>query len=144
MKFNDIPPHISDILPRVGDDENVVPLFHLDYYDGVLTGIITIADEHYLALVPYYNCRDVCLVFKLNPDETDQFLKNHKAFQEYVGYHTDYFKNASEDYVRYHGMSLKPVTEWDKFYKNPEYQKDTQEDILQNREIDGWTPNPFL
>ena len=155
MKFIDIPPHVTELDPPPPffwneirkkynidhDEEGIVPLYHLNYYDGPLSAMIRCGDKYFYSEVIYYMERIWWASWELTEDELQLITARHKLFQDNVGMHTDYFQDAEGNWTTTLGCD-KPVEMHDNYYKNttlPEvdYRKITE------REIFGVHYSPF-
>jgi hypothetical protein len=128
MKLSDIPKHITELNPpwfshvfsRVHGQhasiEDIKPLFHLDYYDGPLSGIFKCFDRVFYAKVVYAEDRKYWVAWELTPEQAEIELANHALFQKHVGTHTDYSIDDEGEVSRQIGAT-RPQAEWDKFYK---------------------------
>lgn len=136
MKFDEIPPHITEKLVMLGDP---TPLWHLDYWDGPLSGIILLNDDKtrlYYARPTYPDFRESWVVWELTPEEQLHELRAHTEFVRWVGSGTTYHVlNGRRSVGKTH-----PQEQWHNFYENPEWRKPRHYDV---RDILGWVNNPF-
>lgn len=155
MKISDIPSHVLELDPpyftheyfeKFGSDpdpvdDEVTPLFHLNYYDGPLSGIV-VRNNHYFYVQPIYS-EDRCwwAAWELTPEETQTVLAEHELFEKYVGLHTTYTKNSQGKYVR-DLNTVKPQESWEKYYKNDQIVK-ANYNLVKSRDIFGILENPF-
>ena len=152
MKLSDIPPHIADLSPpwfhhviskmsgRHSDNEDVKPLFHLNYYDGPLSGIVKCFDRHYYVKAVYPEDRKYWVAWELTPAQAEIELAAHALFQEHVGTHTDYAIDAEGEVSRKVGAT-RPQEEWDLFYKAKKKRIDYK--AIEATDFFGVLLNPF-
>jgi hypothetical protein len=152
VKLSDIPPHIADLSPpwfhhviskmsgRHSDNEDVKPLFHLNYYDGPLSGIVKCFDRHYYVKAVYPEDRKYWVAWELTPAQAEIELAAHALFQEHVGTHTDYAIDAEGEVSRKVGAT-RPQEEWDLFYKAKKKRIDYK--AIEATDFFGVLLNPF-
>ena len=152
MKLSDIPPHIADLSPpwfhhvtnkmcgRHSCSEDVKPLFHLDYYDGPLSGIFICFDRVFYAKAVYPDDRKYWVAWELTPEQATIVSDNHTLFQEHVGTHTDYSIDDEGEVGRQIGTT-RPQAEWDKFYKAEKKRVDYK--AIEAEPFFGVLLNPF-
>jgi hypothetical protein len=128
VKLSDVPKHITELNPpwfshvlsRVhgehSSNADIKPLFHLDYYDGPLSGIFKCFDRVFYAKVVYADDRKYWVAWELTPEQAEIELANHALFQKHVGTHTDYSIDDEGEVSRQIGAT-RPQAEWDLFYK---------------------------
>lgn len=154
MKLTDIPRHVTEINPPWFAHEfskkwgtfpdyfiDMEPQFHLDYYDGPLSGIFKCQGQTFYGKAIYDEERKFWAAWELTEKELSDILERHKAFQEYVGTHTTYKKDENGDWYRSLG-EVKPREGMDRFYKNPDLPKTDFRAIVE-RDIFGILWNPF-
>ena len=149
MKLTDIPPHITEIDPpwffhKVHDgefQEKIIPICHLNYYDGPLSGLFKYNDKYFYCKSVYDDERTYWASWELTEEETKIELDRHELFCKYVGTHNSYYLNSEGDYVRNIGAT-KPQETWDLFYKNKELPELNIKEI-ESRDIFGILLNPF-
>jgi hypothetical protein len=154
MKLSDIPPHVTDINPpwfshkfsaKYGEFPDyfcdMEPQFHLNYYDGPLSGIFKCKGHFYYGKAIYEEDRKFWAAWELSEQELSNILERHKLFQEYVGMHTDYTQDENGDWHRDLGKT-KPREGQERFYKNDSLPK-IDLDAIHAREIFGILWNPF-
>lgn len=150
MKLSDIPPHVTHINPpwffhKVHDgnfQEEIVPLFHSEYYDGPLSGYFKYKDKHFYAKAIYEEDRKYWASWELTEEETKTALDRHDLFCKYVGTHCSYKLNEQGDYIRNLG-AVKPREMHSMFYKNKELPT-VDVKVIENRDIFGVLLNPFM
>lgn len=156
MKYSNIPPHVTELdypmfwksfqdtfKKSIDEYMDIIPLFHLDYYDGPLSGIIRCSDEYFYAHHIYERERTWWVTYHLSHEERDRVLERNRIFCEHVGNHTNYIQNELEDWVRVVG-DTKPQDQWDGFYKNPNLPRGISWEDVKDREIFGVIRNPFM
>lgn len=155
MKLSDVPPHITEMpnhppyfwtayKTAYGEwpqQEEIIPLWHLDYYDGPLSGVVECKGRHFYVRHVYYDDRKWWVAWELTPDEWARELARHEAFEKYVGTHTSYKQNAEGEWNREH--AVKPEAEWRKFYDDKEMPKVDHQKEVETRDIFGLLMNPF-
>lgn len=155
MKLSDIPPHVTNMKPPwfshsyhakykiyAEVDFDVIPLYHLHYWDGPLSGIFRVEDNYFYAKAIYGEMeRRWWAAWELVGDELTKEQERHKLFQQYVGTHTDYFQDENEDWVRGIG-TCKPRESCDIYYKM-ENKPTVDYKQFESREIFGILRNPF-
>lgn len=154
MKLSDIPDHVTDLNPpwfhqefskkyniRIDEDMDVIPAYHLNYYDGPLSGIIKVADRYFYTASIYGEERKWWAVWELTEEELTNEQERHKLFQQYVGTHTDYYKDKDENWTRDVG-TCKPRESCDIYYKM-ENKPCVDYAQVHSREIFGILRNPF-
>jgi len=155
MKLSDIPKHVTEMDPpwfsqefgkKYGYDshlkyEEVTPVFHLDYYDGPLSGIVIFGGHHFYVESIYFEDKCWWASWELTPQELQTALENNRIFEENVGSHTRYFRDEEGDLQR--DLSLvKPQETWGNYYKNDQVPK-VDYNAVKEREIFGILHNPF-
>jgi hypothetical protein len=152
MKLSDVPPHITELSPpwfshvhtRVHGQhshiDDVKPLFHLDYYDGPLSGIVKCFDRHYYVKAVYPEDRKYWVAWELTPEQAEIELANHALFQQHVGTHTDYAIDDEGEVSRKVGAT-RPQEEWDLFYKAKKKRIDYK--AIEATDFFGVLLNPF-
>ena len=100
------------------DDEEDQPdlkmLWHCNYWDGPLSGVALYEGEHVwfeLTDDDDYGDNRVFSLYRLNPEDKEEIFKQHKEFQEAVGYHTDHDPEVHKPY------KCKDKKKFDDFYK---------------------------
>lgn len=154
MKLSDIPKHVTDLKigwlvhKHFGDpnmpEENwyeVTPLFHLNYYDGPLSGVFKFRNKNFYGKAVYPDERTYWAVFELTEQEEKDIFFRHEQFRKHVGNHTTYYKNYEDEWVRVVG-SCHPQGQWEKFYKDETLPKINYAEI-ESREIFALVENPF-
>lgn len=156
MKLSDIPPHVLQVDPplffreytrKFGYDieypeDNIVPLFHLGYYDGPYTGIFKCGEVHFYARALYPDeDRSFWACWELSPSDKEMVLERHKSFQENVGLHTDYVLDDDDYWVVNHVGPVRDKSLWDNFYKNALSAPDWKD--YESRPFFSVVKNPF-
>lgn len=154
MKLTDILPHVTEIDPpwffreyykkyKVHEDdlEDIIPLYNIDYYDGPLSGMFKVHDNYFYGKAIYGEDRKWWACWELAEDELTRELAGHKLFQQYVGTHTDYYKDADDNWTRNIG-TCKPRESCDIYYNMKDKPRVDYEEI-ESREIFGVLRNPF-
>src|SRR6202012_5197767 len=114
-------------LPFKEREKDFEVLWHSNYWDGMLSGVIKMGDREYwiecvldgvCALSPepdvgYVNGRNFAIV-QLTDEQIQELYRRHTDFQESVGRHTDYTKGSRT--LGAHGKDLegyyKRAKEW--------------------------------
>lgn len=154
MKLTDIPPHVTNLNPpwfhqeyykkynsSIDEFIDAVPLYHLNYYDGPLSGIIKVGDHHFYVSSIYGEERKWWAAWELTEEELTKEQERHKLFQQYVGTHTDYHQDENEDWIRDVG-TCKPRESCDIYYKMQDKPRVDYKEI-ESREIFAILRNPF-
>jgi len=152
MKLSDIPKHVTELSPpwfhrmlsRDGQHSNVwdvKPLFHLDYYDGPLSGLFECFGRVFYCKAIYAEDRKYWVAWELTPEQAEIELANHALFQEHVGTHTDYSIDE-EGEVTHQVGATRPRSEWEKFYKAERKRLDYK--AIEAKPFFGVLLNPFL
>jgi len=106
-------------------------LWHSDYYDGPLSGLLLFNEEKYwfkaIDGIPGYSQNYI--VIRLTPEQLNEEEKWHKLFQDHVGSQTDYDENEKRK-----GL-VKPQEMWNKFY---EPRKSYIKLDISNNEVVAW------
>lgn len=156
MKLSEIPPHVTEVeghpesfwtaykaaYGEWPDGEEIKPLWSLNYYDGPLSGIVACRGRHFYVKALYFDDRCWWAAWALTDEEWERTLARHKAFEEHVGLHTNYYEDDNGNLKRDVG-TVKPQEEWDKFYKNPDIPEVGFGGIETDREIFAVLRNPF-
>jgi len=154
MKLSDIPPHITDIDPpyffksyyekyKTPMQELVVkPQYHIDYYDGPLSGIFKVHDNYFYGKAVYPEDRKYWAVWELTEEELTTELARHKLFQQYVGMHIDYHLDEDENWKTDITKVNPDKDEWRKFYDDKTIPT-VNYHAVESREIFGIMHNPF-
>jgi hypothetical protein len=134
-------------LPQI-DEKDIRPLWHNDYYDGPISGILLYQERiHWFQIfldLRTDEAQDLIdhggiasnhhfgryLVLQLSEEQIREETYWHELFQQKVGTHTDYNENRQ----RVLG-ALKPRDLWDEFYEP--YKTRKPEDFSDNM-IVGW------
>jgi len=152
MKLSDVPKHITELNPpwfhhvlsRVhgehSSNADIKPLFHLDYYDGPLSGIFKCFDRVFYAKVVYADDRKYWVAWELTPEQAEIELANYALFQKHVGTHTDYSIDEEGEVSRQIDAT-RPQAEWDLFYKAEKKRIDY--DAIEATDFFGVLLNPF-
>jgi len=130
MKLTDIPQHVTDLNPpylwnayyakykesmQMTDD--VIPMYHLNYYDGPLSGMINVKGRiFYVESIYGEEDRQWWAAWELTEEELKCELARHELFKQHVGSHTEYKLNDDECWVR-KDHDLKPEDDWKNFYE---------------------------
>jgi hypothetical protein len=152
VKLSDVPPHITELNPpwfshvfsrvhgqraQIGD---VKPLFHLDYYDGPLSGIVKCFERVFYCKAVYADDRKYWVAWELTPEQAGYELAAHALFQHHVGTHTDYSIDEEGEVSRQVGAT-RPREEWDLFYKAKKKRVDYKK--IEATDFFGVLLNPF-
>jgi hypothetical protein len=118
-----------DKLPQV--DLNAIRLlWHSDYWDGALTGLLLYEERKYW----FENYDDVestrrrYLIIEISDEHLKEAEYWHELFREKVGTHTDYDENRHRNIG-----ALKPKATWNEFYEP--FQKRVAPDYSENTVI---------
>lgn len=154
MKLSDIPKHIVELKPpwfrqefgkKYSTEKNfeldIEPFFHMDYYDGPLSGVFRYGGRYFYAKSVYGDDRCWWAVWEMTDEETEAELANHRLFEENVGGHTTYVKDEEGCYRRNLGL-VKPRETWDNYYKNKD-KPSADFEAIEKRDIFGIVENPF-
>jgi hypothetical protein len=145
MKLSDVPPHITGLNPPwfhhiySVDSVDIKPLFHLDYYDGPLSGIFRCLDKVFYTKAVYAADRKWWVAWELSSEQSTAILDNHALFQKHVGTHTDYFIDDEGEVSRQVG-AVRPQVEWEKFDSN---RKQIDFEEIEKKPFVGVLRNPF-
>lgn len=92
-------------------------LWHLDYYDGPMSGMLRYRDEE-LWFSTVTEARDFrspwfrrYAIVRLTPEELAEVRSQHELFRRCVGTHTDYDENGTREVG-----ALRPREMWEEFY----------------------------
>jgi hypothetical protein len=152
MKLTDIPPHITDLRPpwfphkfhekyKISCDyDDVEPYFHLNYYDGPLSGIARCKDKYFYCQAIYDEDRHFWASWELTEEELKNVLARYEEFCKWVGDHTTYKQDEEGNWFR--EMGTKSREGMDNFYKNENLPK-IDLAAIQSRDIFGILFNPF-
>lgn len=156
LKLSEIPPHITEApgapepfwnaykaaYGESVEEDDIIPLWHLDYYDGPLSGVVGCKGRYFYVRHCYYLDRHWWVAWALTEDEWARARANHDAFEEHVGDHTSY-RLDDEGVWKACSGNVKPDTHWDKFYKNPNIPKVDYRAEVETRDMFAILRNPF-
>jgi len=155
MKISDVPKHVTELgIPWFshfvyekyklsGYNEGAIPLYHINYYDGPLSGMIRVEDKYfYVESVYGEEERTWWAAWELTEDELTREQARHKLFQQYVGTHCDYVENEDGDWTRDISKCIQDREVWKQYYDMKD--KPTVDyGIVRGRDIFGILRNPF-
>lgn len=156
MKLADIPPHITEVPghPKAfwqayrdaygdsPDEDEIRPLWSLNYYDGPLSGIVICRGKYFYARHLYYMDRKWWAAWELTPDEWEREKANHEAFDKYVGEHTNYVQDEDENWVPNKRAEIRPREGMDAYYKGAHPKVDYSSEV-ETRDMFAILRNPF-
>lgn len=132
--------HAQGVLPPGPQisDRDVRLLWHSDYWDGPLSGMLSYRGEKlWFSLVDQADGLRVAwyrrfAIVRLRPEELADECRWHDLFRQCVGHHTDYDENGRREIGALH-----PATTHDAFYNSPDWLSRGDRDY-RDRACVGW------